>query len=87
MNVAHLVWESNRSSGWSGLPRLVVADILVPVVGGLGVAQARNLVRAGLRAFVVSGNLGEPDGRARYNLPPAEIERLVAGFIAQVSNT
>lgn len=57
----------------------------VQVVGGLSVAQARNLAGAGLRAFVVSGNLGEPDGRARYNLPPAEIERLVAGFIAEVS--
>jgi hypothetical protein len=34
---------------------------------------------------VISGNLGLPDGNARYNLPPAEIQRLVADFIAEVS--
>jgi 3-hexulose-6-phosphate synthase len=55
------------------------------VVGGLSIAQAKNLAKAGLRAFVISGNMGLPDGNARYNLPPAEIQRLVAGFIAQVS--
>ena len=59
----------------------------VEVVGGLTAAQAKNLARAGLRCFVISGNLGQPDGVARYNLPPAEIERLVAGFIAEVSST
>jgi 3-keto-L-gulonate-6-phosphate decarboxylase len=57
----------------------------VQVVGGLTVAEAKSLARAGLRAFVVSGNLGQPDGRARYDLPPDEIERYVAGFIAEVS--
>ena len=57
----------------------------VQVVGGLSIAQAKSLARAGLRAFVISGNLGQPDGRARYDLPPAEIERYVAGFIAEVS--
>lgn len=59
----------------------------VQVVGGLNVAQARGLARAGLRSFVVSGNLGEADGRTRYELPPAEIQRLVARFIAEVSGT
>ena len=58
----------------------------VQVVGGISVAQAKDLARAGLRAFVISGNLGQPDGRARYELPPAEIERHVAGFIAEVSS-
>jgi 3-keto-L-gulonate-6-phosphate decarboxylase len=58
----------------------------VQVVGGLSVAQAKSLARAGLRAFVISGNLGQPDGRARYDLPPAEIERHIAGFIAEVSS-
>jgi 3-hexulose-6-phosphate synthase len=48
------------------------------------VAQAKSLVRAGLRAFVISGNLGQPDTLARYDLPPAQIERFVAGFIAEV---
>jgi len=57
----------------------------VQVVGGLSVAEAKNLAQAGLRAFVISGNLGQPDGRARYDLPPDQIERYVAGFIAEVS--
>jgi 3-hexulose-6-phosphate synthase len=57
----------------------------VQVVGGLSIAQAKRLAQAGLRAFVISGNLGQADGRARYDLPPAEIERHVAGFIAAVS--
>jgi hypothetical protein len=34
---------------------------------------------------VISGNTGLPDGKARYNLPPAEIQRLVADFMAEVS--
>ena len=55
------------------------------VVGGLSIAQAKSLAKASLRAFVISGNMGLPDGNARYNLPPAEIQRLVAGFIAEVS--
>jgi len=57
----------------------------VQVVGGLSIAQAKSLAKAGLRAFVISGNMGLPDGNARYSLPPAEIQRLVAGFIAEVS--
>ena len=57
----------------------------VQVVGGLSIAQAKSLAKAGLRAFVISGNMGLPDGNARYNLPPAEIQRLVAAFIAEVS--
>ena len=57
----------------------------VQVVGGLNTAQAKSLARAGLRAFVISGNLGLPDSVARYNLPPAEIQRFVAGFITEVS--
>jgi 3-hexulose-6-phosphate synthase len=57
----------------------------VQVVGGLSIAQAKSLARAGLRAFVISGNLGQPDTKARYDLPPAQIERFVASFIAEVS--
>src|SRR3954469_7962959 len=57
----------------------------VQVVGGLSAAEAKSLAQAGLRAFVISGNLGQPDGRARYDLPPDQIERYVAGFIAAVS--
>ena len=72
-----------------GVARAVFARVggaaPVQVVGGLSVAQAKGLAGAGLRAFVISGNLGEPDTRARYDLPPEQIERHVAGFIAEVS--
>jgi len=57
----------------------------VQVVGGLSVAEAKTLAQAGLRAIVISGNLGQPDGRARYDLPPDQIQRFVADFIAGVS--
>jgi 3-keto-L-gulonate-6-phosphate decarboxylase len=72
-----------------GIARAIFAGVAgaapVQVVGGLTVAQARSLAASGLRAFVISGNLGEPDTRARYDLPPAEIERFVAGFVKEVS--
>jgi 3-hexulose-6-phosphate synthase len=57
----------------------------VEVVGGLSVAEAKSLAQAGLRCFVISGNLGQPDAHARYDLPPDQIERYVAGFITAVS--
>ncbi len=57
----------------------------VQVVGGLNTAQAKRLAGAGLRAFVISGNLGQPDTRGRYDLPPDQIQRHVAEFIAEVS--
>jgi 3-keto-L-gulonate-6-phosphate decarboxylase len=57
----------------------------VQVVGGLTVAQAKGLAQSGLRAFVISGNLGQPDSRPRYDLPPDQIQRHVADFIAEVS--
>jgi len=91
----HLQADARRAD-----PRLIESHILddaalavfkkvgaaapVQVVGGLSIAQAKGLAQAGLRAFVISGNLGQPDGRARYDLPPDEIQRLVAGFIAEV---
>ncbi|HHY50725.1 MAG TPA: hypothetical protein GYA10_13370 [Alphaproteobacteria bacterium] len=58
----------------------------VQVVGGLSSAQARELAAAGLRAFVISGNLGQPDAQVRFGLPPAEIEAYVRDFIQQVSD-
>ncbi|MEO8882591.1 MAG: orotidine 5'-phosphate decarboxylase / HUMPS family protein [Devosia sp.] len=58
----------------------------IQVVGGLTIEQALGLARKGLRAFVISGNLGRADGVARYGLPPAEIEQHIAEFIAQVSS-
>lgn len=57
----------------------------VQVVGGLSIAQAKRLAKAGLRAFVISGNLGLPDSTARYNLAPAEIQKLISNFVAEVS--
>ena len=57
----------------------------VQVVGGLSIAQAKDLAQAGLRAFVISGNLGQPDTKARYDLPPDQIENLISGFISEVS--
>jgi 3-hexulose-6-phosphate synthase len=57
----------------------------VQVVGGLSIEQATRLAKAGLRAFVISGNMGIHDSGARYGLPPAEIEALVREFIAKVS--
>jgi 3-keto-L-gulonate-6-phosphate decarboxylase len=74
----------------SGLARAIFERVgktaPVQVVGGLSIAQAKGLAKAGLRAFVISGNLGQPDSVARYDLPPAQIERHVAGFIAEVSS-
>lgn len=63
----------------------VGATAPVQVVGGLHVAQARRLAQAGLKAFVISGNLGVADTRARYDLAPGEIERHVATFISGIS--
>jgi 3-hexulose-6-phosphate synthase len=54
-------------------------------VGGLSVEQAVALARKGLRAFVISGNLGLPDAKSRYGLPGDEIERHIRDFIEQVS--
>ena len=57
----------------------------VQVVGGMSIAQAKDLARSGLKAFVISGNMGLPDAVGRYNLPAGEISRLVSEFIEQVS--
>jgi 3-keto-L-gulonate-6-phosphate decarboxylase len=57
----------------------------VQVVGGLTVAQAVALAKDGLRAFVISGNLGQNDGTPRFTLPPEEIRRHIGDFIAAVS--
>ncbi len=93
----HLQADARRAD-----PRLIETDYLgdmaravfervgktapVQVVGGLSIAQAKKLARAGVRAFVISGNLGLPDTLARYDLPPAQIEKHVAAFVAEVSS-
>ena len=46
--------------------------------------EAADLARDGLKAFVISGNLGHADPAARFRQPPAEIERDIAAFIAAV---
>jgi 3-hexulose-6-phosphate synthase len=56
----------------------------VQVVGGLSIDQARALAADGLKAFVVSGNMGVADQGSRYGLPAEEIEALVRAFISLV---
>lgn len=57
----------------------------VQVVGGLSIEQAVGLAKAGLRAFVISGNMGVADSGSRYGLPADEIGGLIRTFIAKVS--
>ena len=77
---SHILGETARA-----IFQKVGGDAPVQVVGGLSVAEAKGLAQAGLRAFVISGNLGQPDSKARYDLPPDQIQRYVADFIAEVS--
>ena len=56
----------------------------VQVVGGLSIARATAIARLGLRAFVISGNMGEADGIARFADPSAEITVRVRRFIGEV---
>lgn len=78
-----------RSSYLSDVARAVHAKVgdrvSVQVVGGLNLAQANALAADGLRAFVISGNMGIDDSEARYGAPSAEITRLCKAFIAEVS--
>jgi len=64
----------------------VGASASVQVVGGLSAEQAVALARKGLRAFVISGNLGLADAKSRYGLPATEIERHIRDFIDRVSS-
>lgn len=57
----------------------------VQVVGGLSIEQAVGLAEVGLRAFVISGNMGIADAGSRYGLPADEIGALIRTFIAKVS--
>jgi 3-keto-L-gulonate-6-phosphate decarboxylase len=78
--------ETNAIAGFArAVHRAVGHRASVQVVGGLSLEQAHGLARDGLRAFVISGNLGVADANSRYGLPPAEIRRHVADFIAAVS--
>jgi 3-keto-L-gulonate-6-phosphate decarboxylase len=59
----------------------------VQVVGGLTIEQACALARTGLRAFVISANLGIADGVPRLHLPREEMQRHIAAFMQEVSAT
>jgi 3-hexulose-6-phosphate synthase len=77
--------ETNAIAGFARAVHKAVGDrASVQVVGGLNIEQARGLAREGLRAFVISGNLGVADTNSRYALPPADIQQHVANFIAAV---
>lgn len=56
------------------------------VVGGLTTAQAVELARCGLKAFVISGNMGTADPTPKYGLPAAEMTGHMQEFIRQVSS-
>jgi 3-keto-L-gulonate-6-phosphate decarboxylase len=56
----------------------------VQVVGGLTVEQACALAREGVRAFVISANLGVTDGGVITSLPRDEVRRRIASFMQQV---
>lgn len=58
--------------------------VSVQVVGGISVEWACLLAREGIRAFVISGNLGFPDGDIRLGLPQAEIQRHISAFMQEV---
>jgi 3-keto-L-gulonate-6-phosphate decarboxylase len=62
----------------------VGATASVQVVGGLSLEQAQGLAARGLKAFVISANLGVADGAVRYGLPAAEIEGHIGRFIREV---
>jgi len=80
------LWESSYLSDVARAVFEKVGDRgSVQVVGGLSIEQAKGLARDGLKAFVISGNLGVHDGGTRYTLPPAEIGQHVAAFIREVS--
>jgi 3-hexulose-6-phosphate synthase len=59
----------------------------VQVVGGISVEQACALAREGIKAFVISGNLGFADGVARLGLPRDEIQQHIAAFMQAVRET
>jgi 3-keto-L-gulonate-6-phosphate decarboxylase len=58
--------------------------VSVQVVGGISVEQACILAREGIRAFVISGNLGFADGNMRLGLPQAEIQQHISTFMQEV---
>jgi 3-keto-L-gulonate-6-phosphate decarboxylase len=79
------LWESSYLADMAAaVHERVGARASVQVVGGLSIEQAQGLARAGLQAFVISGNLGFADGTARYGLPPEQLQQHISRFIAAV---
>jgi 3-keto-L-gulonate-6-phosphate decarboxylase len=56
----------------------------VQVVGGITIEQAYALARAGVRAFVISANLGVAGESGGLRLPQSEIQQRVAQFMREV---
>jgi 3-keto-L-gulonate-6-phosphate decarboxylase len=56
----------------------------VQAVGGMTIEQACAFAREGVRAFVISANLGVADGSGLASLPPEEITRRLASFMQEV---
>lgn len=76
------LWASGYLNDMARAVHAKVGDrVSVQVVGGLSIEQAQGIARDGLRAFVVSGNLGIHDSGTRYGLPPDEITTLTRAFI------
>jgi len=79
------LWASGMLGDVARAVHARVGDrVSVQVVGGLSIEQAQAIARDGLRAFVVSGNLGVHDSGARYGLPPEEITAHIRSFIEAV---
>ncbi len=80
--------DLSRSGYFADVAQAVFAAVgdraPVQVVGGLSIEQACELARVGIKAFVISANLGIADGNFRLHLPPDEIARHVAFFIQEV---
>ncbi|MCA1596583.1 MAG: orotidine 5'-phosphate decarboxylase [Chloroflexi bacterium] len=57
----------------------------VQAVGGLTIEQACSLAQAGIRAFVISANLGVADEKRGLALPPKEMEQRISRFIQEVT--
>jgi 3-keto-L-gulonate-6-phosphate decarboxylase len=57
----------------------------VQVVGGLTIEQACALAREGVRAFVISANLGGTEGGVLTRLPQEEVQQRISSFMLQVN--
>ena len=88
----HLQYDARSAN-----PELVLQDVAqavkeavgdrapVQVVGGLTIELACCLARAGIRAIVISANLGVAEETRGLSLPQEEIERRISRFIWEVA--